>query len=153
VDPPADTVLADACMVKLLVDPGNPGPPDAPSTSAGIGIEIWLPAKHAWNGRVHAIGGGGWAGAEQADVTKVAVVAASNDIQSPPQLVQEGAVISGTDTGHTSARSPGGAFAMNPDGTINEVLWTDFASRAIHEQVVLTKALATAYYGSAPKHT
>ena len=39
---------------------GNPGPAGAPSTSAGIGIEVWLPAKAAWNNRIHALGGGGW---------------------------------------------------------------------------------------------
>ncbi|MFS2051804.1 hypothetical protein ACEN8K_23235 [Variovorax sp. CT11-76] len=50
----------DVCMVKLNVGPGNPGPADAPSTSPGIGIEVWLPAKAAWNSRVHALGGGGW---------------------------------------------------------------------------------------------
>ncbi len=34
------TLSADLCMVKLLVGPGNPGPADARSTSAGIGIEV-----------------------------------------------------------------------------------------------------------------
>ncbi|NRP90599.1 Tannase and feruloyl esterase [Rhizobium mongolense subsp. loessense] len=46
-----------------------------------------------------------------------------------------------------------GAFAMNPDGTINKPLWNDFASRAIHQQVAMAKALAEAYYGAAPKYT
>ena len=49
-------------MVKLNVGPGNPGPADAPSTSPGIGIEIWLPAAANWNNRIHVLGGGGWAG-------------------------------------------------------------------------------------------
>jgi hypothetical protein len=149
----ADEAMADSCMVKLLVGPGNPGPADAPSSSRGVGIEIWLPAKGAWNGRMQAVGGGGWAGNEAADVTKVAVVAASNDIQTPPGLVADGSVVSSTDTGHDMRRAPGGTFAMNPDGSINTVLWTDFASRAIHLQVMLTKALTTAYYGSAPKYS
>lgn len=42
---------------------------------------------------------------------------------------------------------------MNPDGTINKALWADFASRSLHEQAVKTKALATAYYGTAPKYS
>src|SRR5262249_61437410 len=43
----------DVCVVKLLVGPGNPGPVGAPSTSAGIGIEIWLPTPANWNHRIH----------------------------------------------------------------------------------------------------
>ena len=36
---------------------------------------------------------------------------------------------------------------MNPDGTINTVLWNDFSQRGIHELAVKTKALTKAYYG------
>src|SRR5438093_4313939 len=52
----------DLCMVKLNVGPGNPGPADAPSTSRGIGLEIWLPSPANWNNRIHALGGNGWSG-------------------------------------------------------------------------------------------
>ena len=52
----------DLCFVKLNVGPGNPGPASAPSTSPGIGIEVWLPAPANWNEKIHNIGGGGWAG-------------------------------------------------------------------------------------------
>lgn len=63
-DQPAKAQLAtnDLCMVKLIVGPGNPGPEGAASTSEGIGIEIWLPDRANWNGRLHALGGGGWQG-------------------------------------------------------------------------------------------
>ncbi len=134
----------DVCMVKLNVGPGNPGPADAPSTSPGIGIEVWLPAKAAWNSRVHALGGGGWQGGAAGSASAVASTDAAG------VAGKEGAVSSTTDTGHAS--SAGGSFAMNPDGTINKTLWTDFASRGIHEQAVKTKALAAAYYGAAPKY-
>lgn len=46
-----------------------------------------------------------------------------------------------------------GAFAMNPDGTVNTALWTDFASRGIHEMAVKAKALAAGFYGDAPKYS
>ena len=55
----------------------------------------------------------------------------------------ENSVSAATDTGHTIGN---GSFAMNPDGSINSTLWTDFASRGIHEMAV-NKALAAAYYG------
>ena len=35
---------------------------DSPATSAGIGVEVWLPSPSQWNGRVHAFGGNGGAG-------------------------------------------------------------------------------------------
>lgn len=150
---PPTIATADLCLVKLLVGPGNAGPAGAPSTSAGIGIEVWLPTKDAWNGRVHAIGGSGWAGTEEADPAKISSYTISNDLSSAPFVAgQEGAVVATTDTGHTGGVM-NGAFAMNPDGTINTTLWTDFSSRAIHLQVVLAKALAEVYYGVAPKYT
>jgi len=55
--PNTPVALNDVCVVKLLVGPGNPGPAGARSTSAGIGIEIWLPAPENWNRRIHVTGG------------------------------------------------------------------------------------------------
>src|ERR1700730_879622 len=52
------TAANDLCMVKLNVGPGNPGPAGAPSTSPGIGIEVWVPSP--LNGRVPGIRGGGF---------------------------------------------------------------------------------------------
>ncbi len=139
----------DLCLVKLNVGPGNPGPAGAPSTSSGIGIEVWLPSPENWNERLHVFGGGGWVGGW----------AGSADAIAEPRAAAvaggEGAVSSSTDAGHsgTIAGSPssGGDFAMNPDGTVNRVLWQDFATRAIHEQAVKTKALAAVYYGRPAK--
>lgn len=142
----ATTPLAanDVCLVKLNVGPGNPGPADAPSTSPGIGIEIWLPAASNWNQRVHTVGGGGWAGVVANSPTSIA------NARAAAIAGTEGAVSSYTDTGHAGNS---GSFAMNPDGTFNDVLWKDFSLRSIQEQAVKTKALATAYYGSAPKYS
>ncbi|MFN6997259.1 MAG: hypothetical protein ACK4PH_23945, partial [Aquincola tertiaricarbonis] len=64
----APTAAADLCRVKLVVGPGNAGPADAPSTSSGIGVEIWLPAKTAWNQKYVAVGGGGWQGGTYTDM-------------------------------------------------------------------------------------
>lgn len=139
-----ETAPENICMVKLMVGPGNPGPANAPSTSDGIGIEIWLPDHARWNGRFHAIGGGGWQGGAAGQVDLIASMPAAQIAAS------EGAVSSTTDTGHTVAN---GSFAVLPDGSINTRLWTDFASRAIHEQAVKSKALATLYYGRKPQYS
>lgn len=65
----------------------------------------------------------------------------------------EGAVSASTDTGHSSsAASEDASFAMNADGTINTVLWKDFAERAIREMALKTRALAKAYYGKDAKY-
>lgn len=133
----------DVCFVKLNVGPGNAGPAGAPSTSAGIGIEVWLPTAANWNNRIRVKGGGGWAGGTHALATAVAS-AGTNTTTAAGVAMTEGAVSASTDTGHAVGS---GAFAMNPDGTINTVLWRDFSERGIHEMAVKTKALTRAYYG------
>jgi feruloyl esterase len=141
----------DLCLVKLNVGPGNPGPAGAPSTSAGIGIEVWLPTPANWNHRLHALGGGGWVGGAAGSPLSIA------DWTAAAVADTEGAVSSTTDGGHTGSdpktHLSNGDFAMNPDGTINQVLWKDFSVRSPHEQAVKTKALATAYYRNAPKYS
>src|SRR3989442_429357 len=88
-------------------------PHGAGSTSPGIGIEIWLPAKANWNNRVHAVGGGGWMGGAAGSATAIASLPGLWD---PAGIAGgEGAVSSLTDTGHTIGFD--GSFAMNPDGT------------------------------------
>lgn len=129
---------ADLCLVKMVVGPGFQDGTGAPSTSPGIGIEVWLPARAEWNGRIRNLGGGGWAGGNQASATALgnsgaAAVAASGKY-----------VVGTTDTGHAVGN---GSFAMRSDGGINTALWTDFAERSLHELAVKTKALTLAYYG------
>ena len=141
----------DLCMVKMNVGPGNPGPADAPSTSTGIGIEVWLPLPEHWNGRIHAIGGGGWVGGPAGSPTAIA------DMRVPIVAGVEGAVSSFTDGGHSGVRlgqpSSGGDFAMSPDGTINQTLWNDLNVRSLHEQAEKTRALTRAFYGRLPSHS
>ena len=148
--PSTPTATTDLCVVKLLVGPGNPGPTDAPSTSPGIGIEVWLPGESKWNGRVHVKGGGGWAGGVHTSLTALAGVTGDPAGTPADTAMVEGAVSASTDTGHANTAN-GGSFAMKPDGTVNAALWNDFAQRGIHEMAVKTKALATAFYGTAPR--
>ena len=150
--PAADTPVAtsDVCVVKLLVGPGNLGTADAPSTSQGIGIEVWLPSESKWNQRIHVKGGGGWAGGAQTSLTALAGIAVGTTGAPAITAMVEGAVSASTDTGHANTVN-GGSFAMNPDGSINATLWNDFAQRGIHEMAVKTKALTQAYYGTAAR--
>ncbi len=151
------TAQNDLCLVKLMVGPGKAGPATALSTSPGIGIEVWLPSQKNWNGRLHVVGGGGWSGTAEASTTAISTGGQAGDIDRAfPATIAgvEGAVSATTDTGHQDPAPFGtGSFAMNPDGSINETLWADFASRAIHEMAVKSKALAKAYYGSPPAYS
>ena len=106
-----------------------------------LGIRVGLPAsiadngsggvQGAWNGKNRDLGGGGYVGA-------VGPVISSTDL---------GYVGSSTDTGHST---PGGSFALNPDGTLNSGLILDFVRNGIHEQHVWGVQLAQTYYGLSP---
>lgn len=152
--PAPPTAPADLCLVKLLVGPGNPGPAGAPSTSAGIGIEVWLPTASNWNERIRAYGSGGWAGSAQADITRIGGGGDGNGLHVA--AAGKGFVVATSDHGHAAVAgqppSISGSFAMMPDGTINTVLWKDFAERSLHELAEKTKALAKLYYGKAHKY-
>lgn len=146
------TASNDVCVVKLNVGPGNAGPAEAPSTSAGIGIEVWLPTAANWNNRIHVKGGGGWQGTPEGSTTALAGLIPQSAETVASAAMVEGAVSATTDTGHVG--NPAGidaSFAMNADGSINTTLWKDFAERSIHEMAVKTKALAKAYYGKEAK--
>jgi hypothetical protein len=143
------SAVRDLCLVKLLIGPGNPGIAGSPSTSAGIGIEVWLPKP--WNGRVHVLGGGGWAGSPEVSATnKIGSNASINQAYTTAGI--EGSVSAITDGGH-SAPVHSGAFAMLPNGKINEALWKDFAQRAVHETAAAAKALASIYYGEPARYS
>jgi Tannase and feruloyl esterase len=150
--PAPPTASTDLCLVKLLVGPGNPGPASAQSTSAGIGIEVWLPTAN-WNERIRAYGNGGWAGSSQADLTRIGG-GDGNDLHTA--TASKGFVVATSDHGHMAP--PGfpsalnGSFTLKPDGTINTVLWKDFAERSLHELADKSKALAKLYYGKPHKY-
>ena len=143
VTPSTPTAAKDLCFVKLLVGPGNPGAASAPSTSPGIGIEVWLPTTANWNKKIHNLGGGGWAGGNHTSLTVFGNAGAAATAGT------ENSVVGTTDTGHTVGN---GSFAMNADGSIGSALWKDFAERSLHELAVKTKALTSAYYLETQKY-
>jgi Tannase and feruloyl esterase len=143
------TAANDLCLVKINVGPGSPGAQGSPSTSPGIGIEVWLPKKENWNRRIHVKGGGGWVGGPHGTLTALQVTSGTAG-NAPDVAGKEGAVSATTDTGHALAS---GSFAMNPDGSINDALWKDFAERGVYEMTVKTKALTRFYYGEPAKYT
>lgn len=142
------TARADVCLVKMIVGPGSPGPVGAPSTSAGIGIEVMLPAPAAWNERYQAFGGGGLEGGP--DITSLSAIGLTSMHPTAVSSAMDGFVVSITDAGHSVEMSEG-LFYVNPDGSFNETLFRDFAERAVHEMTLKAKALVRAFYGKEAK--
>jgi len=121
-DPPGSagpiTGVPPFCRVSLTVLPH-------------IRVETWLPVD--WNQRLQSIGGGGYAG----DLSWGLLA----------EAISDGYAATLTDTGHDDAVTPGGSFALRPDGTLNWPAIIDYASRSVHEMTVKTQALIEAFYG------
>ncbi len=106
-----------------------------PSADSDIKIEVWLPAGspsagggRGWNGKLEAVGNGGWAGT----ISYPALAAALN----------AGYAGVSTDTGHAGGDAK--FMVGHPEKLV------DFEERAVHEMTVTAKAIAAAYYGSTP---
>jgi feruloyl esterase len=112
------------CRVSGMLDPE-------------IAFEVSLPA--AWNGRFYMIGNGGHAG-EPLDAP--ARTAQRDD------ALEHGFAMAQTNTGHDSAKEPGGSFVLsNPQKAI------DYAYRAVHLTAVTAKEIANRYYGQRVAHS
>ena len=101
-----------------------------PTPSSAIGIEVWLPAKDAWNGKFLAVGNGGFAGGFGGPYL----------LMGP--ALKRGYATAGTDTGHKGSDAK---WALGQPEKIKDYAW-----RANHLTAEATKALIKAYYASAP---
>jgi feruloyl esterase len=108
-----------------------------PSSDSDIKIEVWMPAASAqgsgaprsgWNGKLQAVGNGAWAG----NISYPAMATA---------LAAGYATVS-TDTGHVGGNAN---FMVGHPEKLK-----DFEERAVHEMTVTAKAVANAFYSSAP---
>jgi pimeloyl-ACP methyl ester carboxylesterase len=143
---PPITAAADLCLVKLLVGPGVKAEKDttARAYSQGIGIEVWLPMQANWNERIRNYGGGGWVGGGHRFADKIGSKA--------PAIINANM---GYASGTTDAGQPwyqDGSFTFLSNGKVNAEGFRDFSVRAMVEQAVKTRQLATLYYGKAPKY-
>jgi feruloyl esterase len=101
-----------------------------PSSDSDIKIEVWLPSEN-WNGKLQAVGNGGWTGT----IAYGAMI----------QALRRGFATASTDTGHIGGSA---SFALgHPEKVI------DFAYRSEHEMTVKAKAMVNAFYGSAPRYS
>jgi feruloyl esterase len=92
-----------------------------PSADSDIGIEVWVPTSR-WNGKLQAVGGGGWVG--------------TTSFFPMATALREGYATASTDTGHVGGNA---SFAIgHPEKVV------DFAYRAVHEMTVASKAIIRA---------
>lgn len=125
---PASATMPGYCDVQLTVN--------NPPSSDQVNIGVFLP--DIWNGRFEGIGGGGYTG--------------GNPSSPDATALQQGYATAGTDTGHAGSGGTG-AFALNPDGTLNIQLIDDFSYLGIHEMTVTAKAVTNDYYGQRPAYS
>ena len=99
-----------------------------PSPSSDIRMEMWMPIS-GWNGNFRGTSPNGLGGLLNYNAMGVGLT--------------DGFAVASTDTGHQGGDT---AWMQIPDKV------TDFAGRAMHETTVAGKAVATAYYGTAPRY-
>lgn len=103
-------------------------------------VEVWLPLRtEDWNGRFQATGGGGLATGRLARALAPAL--------------KQGYAASSTDGGHSVADINDASWVLKPDGSIDWVSVTNFATRSIVESVVLGKAFAEQFFGEKPAYS
>ncbi len=96
-----------------------------PSSDSDIKVEVWMPVD-SWNGKLQAVGNGGWTG----NIAYPAMV----------EALRRGYATSSTDTGHTGGSA---SFALgHPEKLI------DFGYRSVHEMTGVAKKVIAAFYGN-----
>ncbi len=113
------------CMVAATI---------RPTSDSLINIEVWLPPT-GWNGKLLGAGNGGWGG-----------------------RISHAAMITGILRGYAGTSSDSGHDVVEDNGSGSYVLGhpekvVDLGYRAEHEMTIKAKAIISAYYGTAPKHS
>jgi feruloyl esterase len=101
-----------------------------PTPDSDIGTEIWLPISH-WNGKLLAVGSGGWGGSIAYD--------------DMADALRRGYATSATDDGHSGQ---GASFIVG-----HREKFVDFAYRAEHEMTLEAKSLIKAFYGRSARYS
>jgi hypothetical protein len=103
-----------------------------PEPGSDIRFEVWMP-NEGWDGRLHGIGTGGFAG--------------SIDYMTLSGVVKAGQAGASTDTGH-SGNAPDSAWAKGHPERVRDYGW-----RAIHLTTIAAKKLVAAFYNRGPDHS
>jgi Tannase and feruloyl esterase len=103
-----------------------------PTPDSDIRFEVWLPPVEKWNGKLEAVGNGGFAG--------------SLIYPSMKRALDQGYATTATNTGHEGASLDAGWALGHPERII------DFGWRGVHETAIASKAIVAEYYGKPATH-
>jgi hypothetical protein len=105
-----------------------------------VTVEAWLPLD-SWNGRLQAIGGGGWvAGMFELSYMEMA------------GAIGEGYATITTDAGLGSATSPTD-WALLSSGNVNLYALQNLGSVSLNDEAIVGKSLIESFYGEPPKYS
>ena len=103
---------------------------------AGDKVRVWIALPlTSWNGRFQAVGGAGFAGGRP------------SSLDTP---VRTGFAAASTDGGHDGGS---GSFALDGQGRLNWQSIRNFGHLALRDMSVTAKAVAAAFFGSAPRRS
>ncbi|GIE77126.1 tannase [Actinoplanes philippinensis] len=125
--PPIADVPAWCDITVVLAHPG---------AADHVTVKVSLPSDPArWNGRLQAVGGS-------------AYLAGNLDGAELVTAVKSGYAATATDAG-VGDNPLDTTWAIQPGGSLNDGLLTNFASRSVHEMAVVAKDVTRAFYGRA----
>ena len=126
--------VSDATFCNVSISYTHPGENDAVKT------QVWLPIG-TWNGRLQAVGGGGW----QAGLNYPALMGMSG-------AIGEGYSTVSTDAGLGSEMTPKKWGLVSP-GNVNWYLLQNLASVSLNEMAIIGKSISESFYGVPPKYS
>lgn len=128
------TYTVNFCNVSVTYT--HPGAEDT------VNVQVWLPTPSSWNGRLQAVGGGGYS--------------ASFGSLYMTQAVGNGYIALDTDAGHVrgadNAQSPSTWVLASP-GNVNMHLVDNWGSTSLHEMAIIGKVVTKNYYGTMPNYS
>lgn len=125
--------VIDFCNVSVTYE--HPGWNDT------VVVSVWLPLQ-SWNGRLQALGGGGYS--------------ATFGPMYLTQAVSAGYAAIGSDAGlggDISIAQDPSTWALTSPGNVNLYNLENYGSRSLEEMTIIGKSIVQTYYGTAPKYS
>ncbi|KAJ4361249.1 hypothetical protein N0V95_002067 [Ascochyta clinopodiicola] len=126
--------ITDVSFCNVTLSYTHPGQNDT------VTVQVLLPTD-TWNGRLQAIGGGGW----------------QAGLYLPSLMGMKAAVGEGYSTVSTDAGLGSDVFPTNwgllSSGNVNLFLLQNLASVSLNDAAIIAKSITTSFYGEAPKYS